>query len=77
VIGGKLRRGESFFFGWRDDPSSGDGRSSVWLHPMANISFKFYGSRLPAINRAWVDALMLTANSPGGLRVVPEPEPTG
>ena len=31
VIGAKLRRGEGFFFSWKDDPSVGDGRSSVWL----------------------------------------------
>jgi hypothetical protein len=73
VIGGKLRRGESFFFSWVDDAASGDGRSSVWVHPMAHISFKFYGSRSPAINRAWVNELMLAANSPHGLQLSPEP----
>ena len=32
-----------------------------------------YGSRSPSINRAWVDALMSTANTPVGLYIVPEP----
>ncbi|MEF2975639.1 hypothetical protein V3W46_00275 [Subtercola sp. YIM 133946] len=29
VIGAKLRRRESFFFSWKDDPAVGDGRSSI------------------------------------------------
>jgi hypothetical protein len=36
--------------------------------------FKYYGSRQPAVNRAWVDALAYTANAPTGLYLVPEPE---
>jgi len=35
--------------------------------------FKYVGSRQPEINRAWVDALAYTANSPSGLYLVPEP----
>ena len=73
VIGAKVRRGESFHFSWRDDSSIGDGRTTVWIHPGASLVYKFYGSKQPAINRAWVDALVFTANSPAGLHVVPEP----
>ncbi len=73
VIANKLRRGESFLFTWRDDASVGEGRTSIWLNPSATIGFKFHGSRQPALNRAWVEALAVTANSPGGLYVVPEP----
>jgi hypothetical protein len=35
--------------------------------------FKFYGSRVPALNREWLGSLEQTANSPSGLQVVPEP----
>lgn len=73
VIGAKLRRGESFHFSWKDDASIGDGRTSIWVHPHSVITYKYYGGRLPTLNRAWVDALMFTANSPRGLYVVPEP----
>ncbi|NYE21485.1 ATP-dependent DNA ligase [Microbacterium immunditiarum] len=73
VIGSKLRRGEGFHFTWRDDPSIGDGRTTIWIHPQASLVYKFYGSRKPALNRAWIDALSFTANSPTGLYVVPEP----
>lgn len=73
VIGNKLRRGEPFHFTWRNDPSIGDGRTTVWVHPHASLVYKYYGSRRPTLNRAWLEALSQTANSPGGLHVVPEP----
>jgi len=73
VVGNKLRRGEPFYFQWKDDVSTGGGRTSVWVHPRSNIVFKFHGGRPPALNRAWLEALMSTANSPTGLYVVPEP----
>lgn len=75
VIGSKLRRGEKFFFSWRDDASIGDGRTAVWIHPGAGITFKFYGSRLPSLNKEWLEALTYVANSPRGLYLVPEPAP--
>ena len=73
VIGTKLRRGESFHFTWRDDESIGDGRTCIWLHPQIPIIYKFYGSRTPKLNPAWIDALAYAANSPNGLHIVPEP----
>ena len=74
VIGAKLRRSEGFFFTWREDASLGSGRTAVWVHPGASLTFKFSGSREPRINRAWIDALAATANSPRGLYTVPEPQ---
>jgi hypothetical protein len=74
VIGAKLRRGESFFFSWRDDQSVGDGRSTLWMHPTVPLYFKYSGSRPPPINRAWIDALVGSANSATGLHIVPEPQ---
>ncbi|MFH8251999.1 ATP-dependent DNA ligase [Microbacterium sp. B2969] len=73
VIGMKLRRGEPFHFSWKDDVSIGDGRTTVWIHPQCALVYKFYGSRMPQLNRAWIDALMQTANSSTGLYLVPEP----
>lgn len=76
VVTAKLRRGEPFAFSWSEDPSIGGGRTTVWLHPGSSIVFKYFGSRQPAINRAWVDALAYTANSPSGLYLVHEPAET-
>lgn len=75
VIGQKLRRGESFFFSWNEDASVGDGRSSVWLHPDANLHFRYHGSRRPELSRAWLEALTVVANSNTGLYLIPEPAP--
>lgn len=76
VILAKLRRGESFSFGWQFDTSRGSGRGSVWMHPAIPLGFEFFGGREPALNREWIEALMLSANSPQGLAVVPEPDGT-
>lgn len=73
VIGAKARRGESFHFTWRDDPSIGDGRTAVWIHPQCSIGYTFYGSRPITVNPAWIEALAATANSVVGLHVIAEP----
>ena len=75
VITAKLRRGEPFAFSWANDSSLGGGRTTVWVHAGSDLVFRFSGSRQPAINRAWVDALAQAANSPGGLYLLPEPAP--
>lgn len=77
VITAKLRRGEPFPFSWREDASVGGGRTTVWIHHGSSLVFKYFGSRQPAINRGWVEALAFTANSPGGLYLVPEPPDAG
>ncbi|AMG84600.1 MULTISPECIES: DUF7882 family protein [Microbacterium] len=73
VMTAKLRRGEPFPYTWKEDASVGGGRITVWLHAGSSMVFKYVGSRQPEINRAWVDALAYTANSPSGLYLVPEP----
>lgn len=75
VIWSKVRRGEQFSFTWTDPARSG-GRTSIWVSPNISLSFEFYGSRVPAINRQWVELLNKSANSPGGLQLLPEPSGT-
>lgn len=73
VIAAKVRRGEGFHFTWKDQVSIGNGRTMVWVHSHVSLAYKFYGSRLPQINRTWIEALMYTANAPTGLYPVSEP----
>ena len=73
VILAKLRRSESFSFSWKYESGPRTGRSSLWVHPSIPLQFEFYGGREPTLNREWINALMLTANSPNGLELVPEP----
>ncbi|WP_159500731.1 ATP-dependent DNA ligase [Microbacterium sp. 18062] len=71
VFMNKLRRGEPFAFHVPDP--NGMGTRSLWIHPAVALVFTFYGSRNPALNREWIDALMSEANGPNGLTVGPEP----
>lgn len=71
VFMNKLRRSEPFLFNHFEV----SGSRSLWVHPAVPIVFHFYGSRPPAMNRAWVEALMREANGPIGLTLVPEPPP--
>ncbi|GAA1000751.1 MULTISPECIES: DUF7882 family protein [Subtercola] len=73
VVGNKLRRRESFFFSWKDDAEMGSGRSSLWLDPSIPLYFKYFGSKVPVVNRAWIQVLADSANSGAGLHYIPEP----
>lgn len=76
VIGAKLRRGESFYFSWKD-PDRPIEHETLWLTPNTSLHYKYHESRLPTINRAWVVALAATSNAGGGLHLVAEPPDTG
>lgn len=72
VIVNKLRRQEGFVLSWRDSPDTGDGRSAIWLDPSIPLYFKLEGSRLPAIDRDWIELLAESADSSTGLVVMDE-----
>lgn len=74
VIASKLRRTESFLFTWDYDVNAGSGSSTVWLHPAIAMQFDFRGSRQPRLNHLWLEDLVRSSNSIGGLRIVPEPD---
>lgn len=77
VITNKLRRNESFIFTWVNAPELGSGRSTIWLDPGSTILYRYSGSRTPSINRDWIETLMLSANSAGGLFFTTEPPASG
>lgn len=72
VIVQKFRAGERFLMSWLDPLSEGDGRSALWLTPDAPLHFKFLGSRVPVIDREWLDRFMTAAASGSGLIVSDE-----
>lgn len=76
VITAKLRRREGFVFSWTTAADSGSGRNSIWLDPSSTLYFRYFGSRMPTINREWIEQLAISANNPSGLIFVPEPERT-
>ena len=73
VFNAKLRRRESFLFSWRDDPAVGDGRSSLWVDNGIPFYFRFSGSRVPALDREWLEELVLLAGSTRGLALGDDP----
>ena len=72
VIVNKFRRHESFLVSWLDDLSVGSGRASMWMASEMPVYFKYWGSRVPSINKEWLRALELGAESSRGLIVLDE-----
>ncbi|MCJ1688566.1 hypothetical protein [Rathayibacter sp. VKM Ac-2927] len=68
----KLRRHECFFLGWMSGSPSGSGRQSVWIGVGIPIHFEYFGGRVPALNREWIEQLMTSANSSAGLALSDE-----
>jgi hypothetical protein len=77
VIGRKIRFHQSFYFSWRNDPKAGDGRCTIWINPRMPLHFKYTTSRVPPLNKEWLDLLTASANSPEGLQLIAEPRPDG
>ncbi len=71
VITSKLRRGEGMVLSWHDDATTGDGRSTVWLHPSIELHYRYSGSREPHIDRELLEDLSSAASSNGGIRITP------
>ncbi|CAH0257087.1 hypothetical protein ACIP5T_16175 [Microbacterium sp. NPDC088619] len=72
VIATKLRRQESFTLSWRHPEGDPEGRSTIWLHPSIPMRFTFDEPEAPRLNVKWVEALMHSANSSGGITLVDE-----
>ena len=75
VITSKLRRGEGLVLSWHDDETTGDGRSTVWIHPSIELHYRFSGSREPHVDRELLEELSAAASSNGGIRITPNGHP--
>ncbi|MFK0403386.1 hypothetical protein ACIQTT_13705 [Microbacterium sp. NPDC090225] len=72
AIATKLRRNESFTLSWRHADGGDDGRSTIWLHPSIPLRFTFDDPEAPQLNLKWIEQLMMSANSSGGISLVDE-----
>lgn len=72
VIATKLRRHESFTLTWIHKDGEAPGRSTSWLHPSIPLRFVFDETESPELNRVWVETLMHTLSSTGGICLVDE-----
>lgn len=70
VVFAKLNLQESLPFTWIE---SGIQRS-IWLHPSIPVQFEFDGEQTAELNPAWIEQLMILANSTTGLRMIEEPD---
>lgn len=72
VISTKLRRGESFTLSWRHPDGDDVGRETIWIHPSIPLRFVFDDSEPAQLSRSWIEDLANSANSSGGIMLVPE-----
>jgi hypothetical protein len=70
----KLRRHESFLLNWEIPVEQGAGRMSLWISREIPLAFVFNGSRPPALNERWMEALLHTSQRTGGMVVMSEAE---
>jgi hypothetical protein len=72
VILDKLRRNESLTFTWTNAAGTGSQLDCVWLHAAIPLHFAFDDSAEIPLNWVWIESLVRSANSPTGLRILPE-----
>ena len=68
----KLRRGESFTLSWMHPDDQPRGRSTIWVHPTIPLRFVFDEPEAPELSREWIEDLLRSANSTGGILLVEE-----
>ena len=72
VIATKLRRSESFTLSWQHPDDQPTGRTTIWLHPSIPLRFVFDDPEPPELSRQWIEDLAHSANSSGGIQLIPE-----
>jgi hypothetical protein len=73
VISTKLRRAENFFLSWSIAASNGSGRHAIWIDNGVPLHITFSGSKVPTLNREWIEAMILNAAASGGVQLTDEP----
>jgi hypothetical protein len=72
VIATKLRRQESFTLSWKHPEGEPGGRSTIWIHPSIPLRFTFDEPEPPKLNAKWIEDLMHSVNSTGGIMLIDE-----
>ena len=77
ALAAKFRLGDAFAFTLEGEQvPAGSGYHVLWMHPSIALHFRYDGDRRSIrVNPAWVAALVASASSDAGLRIVPEPGP--
>lgn len=72
VIATKLRRNESFTLSWKHGEGEPRGRTTIWLHPSIPLRFVFDEAESGELRADWIAAMANSANSTGGITLIPE-----
>lgn len=74
VFTAKLRRGESFAFTFPSMTEGSTTRTALWMTAALALEYSYDTGVIPPPNRTWVDLLMESAHSAGGLMLSTEPD---
>ena len=73
----KLRRGESFTLSWVHADDQPAGRTTIWMHESIPLRFEFAETAAPALHREWIEEILRSANTTGGIQLTAEHIETG
>jgi len=73
----KLRRGESFTLSWAHGDGQPAGRTTIWMHESIPLRFEFADPVPPALHREWIEQILRSANTTGGIQLTAENIDTG
>jgi hypothetical protein len=73
----KLRRGESFTLSWVHPDDAPIGRTTIWMHESIPLRFEFDEAEAPVLDRDWIEAILRSSNTTGGIQLTAESMDTG
>lgn len=73
----KLRRGESFTLSWEHGEGEPEGRTTLWMHESIPLRFSFDQRQSPVLHREWIETILRSANTTGGIHLTAEDVQTG
>ena len=73
----KLRRGESFTLSWAHPEGEPPGRTTIWMHEAIPLRFQFLEADAPELRREWIEEILRSANTTGGILLTAETIATG
>lgn len=73
----KLRRRESFTLSWTHADGQPAGRTTIWMHESIALRFEFEEPTPPELHREWIEDILRSANTTGGIQLTAETIDTG
>jgi hypothetical protein len=73
----KLRRGESFTLSWTHAEDQPIGRTTIWMHESIPLRFEFGEPEAPQLHREWIEEILRSATTTGGIQLTAEHIETG